>query len=99
VIESHLRESDFTARYGGEEFVSLLPDCDVGSARVLAEKISQAIEQCGSCLNVVGLKLTVSCGIALVKGADRDETLIKRADDAHYRAKVAGRNRVVAEND
>ncbi|MES9991945.1 MAG: GGDEF domain-containing protein [Candidatus Thiodiazotropha sp.] len=99
VIDSHLRESDFTARYGGEEFVALLPECDAEGARALAEKISQVIQQSGCCFNVIGLKLTVSCGIASLHGPDRDETLFKRADDALYRAKVSGRNRVVVEDD
>lgn len=99
VIDAHLRESDFCARYGGEEFVALLPDCDAEGARTLAEKISHAIQQSGCCLSVVGLKLTVSCGIASLHGPDRDETLFKRADDALYRAKVSGRNRVVVEDD
>ncbi len=99
VIDTHLRESDFSARYGGEEFVALLPDCDAEGARTLAEKISLAIQQSGCCLNIVGLNLTVSCGIASLHGSDRDETLFKRADDALYRAKVTGRNRVVVEDD
>ncbi|WP_316366537.1 GGDEF domain-containing protein [Candidatus Thiodiazotropha sp. CDECU1] len=99
VIDTHLRESDFTARYGGEEFVALLPGCDADGARSLAEKISLAIQQSGCCLNIVGLNLTVSCGIASLHGPGRDETLFKRADDALYRAKVTGRNRVVVEDD
>jgi diguanylate cyclase len=99
VIETHLRDSDFTARYGGEEFVALLPDCDAEDARSLAEKIGQAIQQSGCCLDIIGLKLTVSCGIASLNGPGRDETLFKRADDALYRAKVTGRNKVVLEYD
>ncbi|MES9969575.1 MAG: GGDEF domain-containing protein [Candidatus Thiodiazotropha sp.] len=99
VIESHLRDSDFVARYGGEEFVALLPNCDAEGARLLAEKISQAIQQSGCCLNTMGLELTVSGGIASLHGPGRDETLFKRADDALYRAKVSGRNRVVVESD
>lgn len=99
VIQSHLRESDFTARYGGEEFVALLPDCDAEGARVLAEKICQVIRQSGCCLNALDFNLTASCGIATLYGADRDQTLFKRADDALYRAKLSGRNRVVAEHD
>lgn len=99
VIQSHLRESDFSARYGGEEFVALLPDCDAEGARILAEKICQVIQQSGCCLDPIDFKLTASCGIATLHGADRDDTLFKRADDALYRAKQSGRNRVVAEND
>jgi diguanylate cyclase len=99
VINSHLRDSDFTARYGGEEFVALLSDCEAEGARVLAEKICKAIQQSGCCLNIIGFNLTASCGIASLQGLDRDETLFKRADDALYRAKVGGKNRVVVEND
>jgi diguanylate cyclase len=99
VIQSHLRETDFVARYGGEEFVALLPDCDREGARALAAKICQVIQQSGCCLDPIGFSLTASCGIATLYGIDLDETLFKRADDALYRAKLSGRNRVVAEND
>jgi diguanylate cyclase len=99
VIESNLRDSDFTARYGGEEFVTLLPDCDADGAKALAEKINRAIQQSGCCFSTIGFNLTASCGIASLHGPDPDGTLFKRADDALYRAKVTGRNRVVAEDD
>jgi diguanylate cyclase len=99
VIESHLRGSDFTARYGDEEFVTLLPDCDSGGAKVLAEKICKSIQQSGCGLNVIGFNLTVSCGIASQQGIDRDKTLFKRADYALYKAKATGRNRIVAEDE
>jgi diguanylate cyclase len=99
VIQSYLRDSDFTARYGGEEFVALLPDCDAEGARILAQKICQVIQQSRCCLDPIDFKLTASCGIATLHGKDRDEALFKRADDALYRAKLTGRNRVVTEND
>ncbi|MET0071205.1 MAG: GGDEF domain-containing protein [Candidatus Thiodiazotropha sp.] len=96
-IDSHLRDSDFTARYGGEEFVSLLPDCSAGDAKCLAGKICRVIQERGCRLSDISLGLTISCGIASLHGNETAEMLFKRADDALYRAKTTGRNRVVVE--
>ncbi|PVV07687.1 MAG: hypothetical protein B6D72_17870 [gamma proteobacterium symbiont of Ctena orbiculata] len=96
-IDSHQRDSDFTARYGGEEFVSLLPDCGAGDAKCLAGKICRVIQERGCRLDEIRLGLTISCGIASLHGHETAEMLFKRADDALYRAKATGRNRVVVE--
>lgn len=90
------REGDITVRYGGEEFLILLPGASPDNALSLAERICRAINElvvdCGS----LGLKVTISIGVACYpdQDIDRPEQLIERADDALYRAKQAGRNRV-----
>jgi diguanylate cyclase (GGDEF)-like protein len=91
------RPSDFCARYGGEEFIVILPDTPADGAMLIAEKIRKNIEG----LNIEhdhsknSGKLTISLGVST---ADPErmfpDTLIKKADDALYRAKKNGRNRV-----
>jgi diguanylate cyclase (GGDEF)-like protein len=104
-IESQVRASDVAARFGGEEFVVLLPNTDVSSAKLLAERIRSAISE--SPIALPGDKtvtITVSIGISEVrpKSGDNDlktvgDSLIARADVALYAAKSAGRDRVVTE--
>ncbi len=86
-------------RYGGEEFLAILPDCTSDQAIAAGEQLRRRIE----CLvieseeNGERLHLTASIGLAMLAGAnDSVERLIERADDALYRAKAEGRNRVGA---
>ncbi len=91
LIQSELRESDFLCRWGGEEFLVLAPHTDLDRARKLAEKLREAVVTWQSPVNN---RLSVSVGVARL-GDDEDlESLIKKADDALYRAKERGRNRV-----
>ncbi len=88
------RENDMLARYGGDEFVVLLPNTDAEHAAVAAEKLRVALnddEQLKS------LGITASLGVASVdrSNATNAETLVKRADEAAYAAKAAGRNQVI----
>lgn len=104
-IESQVRASDVAARYGGEEFVVLLPDTDVASAMLLAERIRTAVGASPVDLpNGEGVMITASIGIAEVQPLPTDEdlktvgdSLIARADVALYAAKTAGRDRVMVE--
>ncbi len=97
VMRSAVREVDMVARYGGEEFAVILPETDAAGAFVVAEKIREAIadhvfaEAAGeSCC-----ALTVSVGIATFPAHAVDkESLLREADDALYRAKNEGKNRV-----
>lgn len=104
-IESQVRASDVAARYGGEEFVVLLPDTEVASARLLAERIRKAISATPFDLpSGETVTVTVSIGISEVT-PEHDETdlktvgdsLVARADVALYAAKSAGRDRVIVE--
>ncbi len=92
-----LRAIDLMGRWGGEEFVVLLPETDATSALGAAERLRSAIEK--STLSggngSAGLKLTVSVGYAeAAAGNGGIDALLRRADDALYRAKNSGRNRV-----
>ncbi len=87
----NIRTTDICCRWGGEEFLILAPQSQLDSARTLAEKLRQAIAGCP--FEVVE-KLTASFGVASLEPHDSSSSLIKRADDALYKAKKNGRNRV-----
>jgi diguanylate cyclase (GGDEF)-like protein len=95
-IVSAVRDDDVPARYGGEEFVVLLRNPGPGVAVEVGERIRAAIR--GLDLRRLGVhQLSVSVGVAVADGPDQPiETLIDSADRALYRAKRAGRDRVVA---
>lgn len=99
VLYQCLRRSDLLARYGGEEFVILLPETDKEGALLIAEKLRRAVEEhafYGRETQPLG-KVTVSMGVAAYPEHGRDgSTLTKRADEALYKAKSQGRNRVKA---
>ena len=92
-IRAHLRESDVVARWGGEEFGVLAPGTDGDGALLLGERLREAVQNraSGGAENA----LTVSVGVAVHRPGQTAEELLRRADDAVYRAKEAGRNRVV----
>lgn len=93
------RPSDQVARYGGEEFVVLMPDTDHDGALSLMEHLRQTVEQLAitHAPSPVHDVLTISIGGATVRPDDQETPgeLLRRADDALYRAKSQGRNRVV----
>lgn len=96
-IQGRLRAEDVAGRWGGEEFIILLPDTDANGARVVAEQLRRAVEQ----LRFSGpdhqeFALTVSIGVSEldVGTHEADETMLRHADQALYKAKELGRNRV-----
>jgi two-component system, cell cycle response regulator len=99
-IAGMLRKTDHVCRYGGEEFALILPNCDRGLALEIAERIRARIAS----LRVAsdsGIEVPTSISLGVTcwthpkpKGIDIAEGLIKVADDAAYRAKLNGRNRV-----
>jgi diguanylate cyclase (GGDEF)-like protein len=97
ILRSCLRDADVAARYGGEEFAVILPGVDETTALVVAERIrSRAESTLISLAPGVTDRISVSIGIACApQHADDRITLLRLADEALYRAKEAGRNRVV----
>ena len=94
-IEHALRDNDVVARYGGEEFVVYLSDSSAQQGAIVAERLRQSIEK----IVVVSdnnqeVKFTVSVGVSSSEISDSLDVLIKTADEALYRAKQNGRNRV-----
>jgi len=99
-VSANVRGIDLACRYGGEEFVVVMPDTDTNFAMTVAERLRQSVENTPFPLShaPAGIRVTVSVGIASSTGNnDAAEDLLRRADQALYRAKREGRNRVVAE--
>ena len=98
-ISQNVRGVDLTCRLGGEEFVVVMPDTDLSYALMVAERLRQKVADAPFRVEPsVSLNITVSIGIAVTEGPDdTGKALLERADNALYRAKRDGRNRVVAE--
>ena len=93
IVSSNIRATDILARYGGEEFVIIAPETTLEDAKALAEKLRKKIE---NFLFEEGFSITCSFGISSLNQEDTKETILKRVDEALYKAKREGRNRVVA---
>lgn len=94
IMQQRIRSSDIIGRWGGEEFMILCPGTALGSASKLAEQLRQAVaseafETVENC--------TISLGVAEFHFDDDIDSMVKRVDDALYKAKDAGRNRVEIE--
>jgi two-component system, cell cycle response regulator len=96
-IRKSIRGIDLACRYGGEEFVVVMPETDMAVATMVAERLRRRIAsepfpiQKGTRM----IEVTISIGIAALGSGDDAAAVIKRADQALYRAKRDGRNRVV----
>ena len=97
-MRGSVRGVDLVCRFGGEEFVVILPDTDLDTAGVVAERIrSRVAAEPFRLPDGKLIERTVSVGIGALQAAtDTVETILKRADGALYDAKTGGRNRVVA---
>ncbi|AXJ07945.1 hypothetical protein CFN16_28530 [Pseudomonas fluorescens] len=94
VLRKRLRGSDFIARFGGEEFVLLLPATPSAVGAKLLETLRASIEACPFHFKGERVTITVSMGLAAFRPGEHSDLVLKRADQALYRAKNAGRNRV-----
>jgi diguanylate cyclase (GGDEF)-like protein len=92
-LRSAIREGDFCGRFGGEEFLILLPDTELDSAGLVAEKIRATVERIQ--VPSVRREITISIGVATVPDHGTEAATVARiADRALYAAKEGGRNRV-----
>jgi len=90
-----LRKTDQAGRYGGEEFLVVLPQTDLSEALLLAHRLSERISDTAiTPEHDAPMPVTVSVGVAALAPDETGEELIHRADQALYRAKQNGRNRV-----
>lgn len=85
---------DMTCRFGGEEFAVVLPKCTIEGAAIVAERLRTDIEGRKLSLGDVEVGVTVSLGCAQYLPGEKLSDLVERADQALYRAKHNGRNRV-----
>src|SRR5215475_12632969 len=99
-IAANVRGIDLACRYGGEEFVVVMPDTDLSFAYSISERLRHSIETTPVKISRApnALNITISIGIAGLENGDASaEALLRRADQALYRAKRSGRNKVVAD--
>ncbi|MEM4408965.1 MAG: diguanylate cyclase [Candidatus Caldarchaeum sp.] len=89
-LKGNVRRGDFVARYGGEEFCLILETAHPERAIALVERLRQEISK----INTHGRPVTASFGVAMSEPDIGQQDLIRRADEALYQAKQAGRNRV-----
>lgn len=95
-LSSSLRAYDCVGRYGGEEFLIVVPATNERELCELAERIRAAVEATPARTDVSGVRITASIGAAMAESGDRSKAnVIAAADEALYRAKRLGRNRVV----
>jgi len=92
LVKSLIRQGDLLIRWGGEEFLILLPATELEESGHFAERIRQKVEN--ESFGEVD-SITISLGVAQLCAKDTTDDLIQRVDDALYRAKQGGRNRVV----
>jgi len=91
ILTKSVRITDIVGRWGGEEFILIVPNTNLEQTKLLAEKIRKVVEVYS--FKEIG-HITVSLGISTFFIDDTKESLVKRADEALYRAKKNGRNRV-----
>ncbi len=94
IMQHNLRPHDLLVRYGGEEFAILLPDTALEDARAIAERLRTMVAANEVESHGVVFKITVSSGIAAIDDVAGLEASFAQADQALYRAKEGGRNRV-----
>lgn len=93
VLRATLRHSDVVVRYGGDEFAVILPATEVHRAGQVADRARVAVQNAELVCEGQQLPITVSCGAANVENSDDSVAVLRRADQALYKAKHTGRNR------
>jgi diguanylate cyclase (GGDEF)-like protein/PAS domain S-box-containing protein len=91
ILKSNVRSTDIIGRWGGEEFLIILPETDENGGKMLAEKLRGKIDSNDF---VTAGHLTSSFGVAMYRGDVSQASIVSRADEALYKAKESGRNRV-----
>ena len=92
VVKNNIRSADVLVRFGGEEFVVLMPQTSLQNAIVVGEKIRTAI---ATTIHPIAGSVTVSIGVAQKNYNENFDSWYKRGDEALYKAKKTGRNKVI----
>jgi diguanylate cyclase (GGDEF)-like protein len=93
-LRSQLRKQDYLARWGGEEFLCLMSDVDEAGLHTMAERLRSVLAEMPLLRMPKPLHVTASVGLALCSVGQNPDEVIDEADQAMYRAKRGGRNRV-----
>jgi len=93
-VMATVRSTDVVARYGGEEFGLLFVQSGLPEASIIANRIRERIAKTSFATEAVNVNISVSIGLAQYVAKEDVATLIKRADNALYKAKAGGRNQV-----
>ncbi|MDP3816450.1 GGDEF domain-containing protein [Pseudomonas sp.] len=94
-LSKRMRKTDFIARFGGEEFVLLIPSTPLEGGRHLLQTLLEGVEQCPFHFRGERVTITLSAGLtAFVSDDEGSDKVFERADQALYRAKSGGRNRI-----
>ena len=91
-LQRVVKKTDSPCRYGGEEFAVVMPNTNTAQGRIAAERVRKAVESMEVQFEDKLLKVTASIGLAEIGSGEQSAQLIRRADDAVYAAKKAGRN-------
>ena len=98
-MSASMRPYDSVGRYGGEEFLVVSPGCSLPDAADLAERLRESVYEKAMDTSGHEINVTVSLGVAATSGMSQSGNLLRTADEALYRAKDGGRNRVEAASD
>jgi|KBSMisStaDraftv2_1062788.scaffolds.fasta_scaffold11070_8 two-component system cell cycle response regulator len=94
-LRSNMRPYDQVGRYGGEEFLVVLPNCDLEQAANQAERMRHRLHETSMLVDGSELQVSASFGVTISDGSERSpDVFVRVADEALYRAKANGRNRI-----
>lgn len=96
IVVRTLRATDSAARYGGEELLILLPESGIAEAHAVSDRIRQSVAETDFGIEGEAMRITLSGGVACWRRGENLAALIRRADEALYAAKHAGRNAIVS---
>ena len=95
-MKQSFRKTDLLYRYGGEELVMIMPETNIEGAQIPVQRLRRMVEEYDFDYNGVKAKVTVSIGLTMnYQDFSSSADILKSADEALYRAKEEGRNRVI----
>lgn len=95
IIKQNIRKTDLVARWGGEEFMITFIDSNIEEAKIIAEKLRKQIETDIFLQQITNTTVTASFGLTNVNEQDTIDIVLKRVDDALYKAKYSGKNQII----
>ena len=96
LMKQSFRKTDLLYRYGGEELVMIMPETNIEGAIIPVQRLRRMVEEYDFDYNGVKAKVTVSIGLTMnYQNLNNSADILKSADEALYRAKEEGRNRVI----